>query len=316
MICKRLCISHRTIQNWENRKLEDKRKGAEKSVHNRFSEEEEDRIISVSCSDKNKDKTPYEIVAELAENGEYIGSVRSIYRVLRRRGVIIVKPKSRKNKSGDSVEIKAESPDQIYSWDISYLKRPIRGLYYYLYMFMDIWSKEIMGWKVYEEESGINARDLFNEIASGKITNGIILHSDNGGPMRSSTLRGTLEELGVIQSFSRPSVSNDNAFSESLFSTIKRNAGYPKSFNSIEEAEEWMSRFVNWYNKQHRHSSLDYVTPYQRRSGEYKEIFEKRNRTFTIARKEHPERWTGNTKYWQIKDEVFLKKPNRSKKAA
>jgi putative transposase len=314
-ICSGIGIGIRSLQNWRKNGFEDKRKGAPKVVHNKLSEAEERKIRGKACSFKYKDKTPGEIVAELAEGGEYIGSVSSFYRVLKRSNLIILNRRQRRKSKRVLAEIKAEKSDEQWSWDISYLKTAVRGKYYYLYLFTDIWDRYIVGWAIHEEESGELAKELFKKISGRLNAKGIKLHSDNGGPMRSTTFRAVLEKLEVIQTFSRPGVSNDNAFSESLFSTLKRNAGYPKKFGNIEEAREWMAKFVDWYNNEHMHTRLNYVTPAQRRNGKYIEIFNKRNETFTNARLAHPERWTRNTKIWQIEQEVFLKRGNIKKRA-
>lgn len=315
MICKGIGVTIRTLQNWRKEGLSDKRKGASKHVHNKLTEAEELKILDIACSFRYKDKTPGEIVAELAEREKYLGSVKTYYRVFKRRNLIILNRKQRR-KAKVKVEVKAISSNEQWSWDISYLKTSVRGRYYYLYLFTDVWDRYIVGWEIYEEESGELAKELFERISKKHKVKGVRLHSDNGGPMKSTTFKAVLEKLEVIQTFTRPSVSNDNAFSESLFSTLKRNAGYPKKFNSLEEAREWMSKFVNWYNNEHMHTSLNYVTPLQRRKGQDKEIFQRRNNTFALARLAHPERWTGKTKLWHIDDEVFLKKGNQNKKVS
>jgi transposase InsO family protein len=310
-----LGVNIRTIQRWKIKGLKDKRKGSIKHVHNKLSDAEEHKIVEIATSDKHKDKTPGEIVAELATEGEYIGSVRSIYRVFKRCNIVSI-DKHKKKKKVEPAEVKASRSDELWSWDISWLKSTTRGLYYYLYLFTDIFDRYIVGWAVHTEESGELAKELFEEISRKYNVKGVTLHSDNGGPMKNHTFRATLEKLEVLQSFSRPSVSNDNAYSESLFSTLKRNAGYPKCFKTIEEAKEWISKFVYWYNNEHMHTRLNYITPAQRRGGMYAEIFQRRNETFESARLAHPERWTRNTKLWHIKDEIFLKKGNHRKKAS
>ncbi len=314
-ICGGIGIEIRTLQKWRQEGLLDKRKGAPKVVHNKLTEEEERKIQGKACSFKHKEKTPGEIVAELAEEGEYIASVSSFYRVFKRSNLVILNRRQRRKSKALLVEIKARKSNEQWSWDTSYLKTSVRGKYYYLYLFTDIWDRYIVGWEIHEEESGELAKKIFEKISERLNVKGIKLHSDNGGPMKSTTFRAVLEKLEVIQTFSRPSVSNDNAFSESLFSTLKRNARYPKRFNTIEEAKEWMTKFVNWYNNEHMHTGLCYVTPAQRRKGEDKKIFENRNNTFELARLAHPERWTGKTKVWKIEQEVFLKRGNQKKKA-
>jgi transposase InsO family protein len=316
-VCEYLNIPIRTIQNWERRGLRDRRKGASKRVHNKLREEEHSEIVEIACSKRFRDITPYEIVPLLAEEGRYIASVSSFYRVLGKAGLVFYsKRRKRRRKKVEPIELKATRPYEIMSWDISWLKTNIKGKYYYLYMFVDIWSRYIVGWQVHEEESGALAKELLNEIASRTGVKGTILHSDNGGPMICSTMRATLEKLEVIASFSRPSVSNDNAYSESLFKTLKYTAGYPRSFKNIEQAREWVSKFVHWYNHEHRHSKIGYVTPLQRLNGLDKEIFARRNETFALARKRNPERWSNKIKVWENDHEVFLKKGNFKRKAS
>lgn len=315
-VCEYFELSIRTIQNWEKYGLIDKRKGALKLVHNKLTPEEETQIVKKACNHRFKDLTPYEIVPILAEEGIYIASVSSFYRVLKKVNLIFQKKRKKGSEKKELVELKATGPNQLWSWDISWLKTHIKGKYYYLYMFIDIWSRYIVGWNVYEEENGDLAKELFESISLKNKVKGVILHSDNGGPMVCATMRSTLEKLGVTPSFSRPNVSNDNAFSESLFKTLKYTAGYPKSFATLETACEWVAKFVDWYNDKHRHSGIGYVTPAQRMRGEEKTIFDKRNKTFELARIKNPGRWLRNTKIWENKQEVFIKKANFKRKAS
>lgn len=316
-MCEYLEISIRTIQHWEKNGSKDKRKGASKCVRNKLTATEESEIVKTCCNSRFMNLTPYEIVPILAEEGKYIASVSSFYRVLDKAGLLFCKRKyNKQSKKNIPEEIKASAPYEILSWDISWLKTNIQGKYYYLYMFVDIWSRYIVGWKVHEKENGQLAKELVNEINKDIDIKGSILHSDNGSPMRCSTMRATLEKLGVSPSFSRPYISNDNAYSESLFKTLKYKAGYPKCFRNIESAREWVAEFVNWYNKEHRHSKIGHVTPSQRLTGEDKKIFAKRNKAFAEARKRNPERWSKQIKKWSHEKDVVLKKGNIKRKAA
>jgi transposase InsO family protein len=315
-VCEYLKLSIRTVQNWEKNGLIDKRKGALKEVHNKLTPKEKAQIVEKACNFRFKDLTPYEIVPILAEEGIYIASISTFYRVMRKENLIFQKKRKKSLRKKEHIELKATGPNQLWSWDISWLKTTIRGKYFYLYLFMDIWSRCIVGWDIYEEESGDLAKELFEKISIKNEVKGVILHSDNGGPMISATMRATLDRLGVIPSFSRPNVSNDNAFSESLFKTLKYTAGYPKSFATLEAACEWVIKFVNWYNYEHRHSGIGYVTPVQRMKGEDKAIFIKRNKTLGLARMKNPERWTKKQMFWANEQEVFIKKGNYTRKAS
>jgi transposase InsO family protein len=175
---------------------------------------------------------------------------------------------------------------------------------------MDIYSRKIVGWEVLEEESSESAADLLRKIylkqgLSSKFP--VVLHSDNGSPMKGATMLATMQKLGVIPSFSRPSVSNDNAYSESLFRTMKYAPAYPdQPFGSLEEARAWVGNFVHWYNLEHRHSEIQYVTPEQRHRGEDAGILAQRERVYEAARKRHPERWSGETRNWSPVKQVVL----------
>lgn len=170
----------------------------------------------------------------------------------------------------------------------------MRGQFYYLYMFEDVYSRKIVGYEVYETESGDYAAGLFQRclLREQCLHRPLVLHSDNGAPMKAQTMKVKLEELGVLPSYSRPRVSNDNAFSESLFRTLKYRPGWPSSgFNSLEEARRWVDRFVNWYNHEHKHSKLRFVTPHERHSGEDAALLAQRQRVLEQAKKRTPGRW-------------------------
>jgi len=312
--CRLLMISLRTIQRWEKEILADKRKGADKKVIRKLSEEEEQEIIAICCSEKYKDMNPHEIVPDLAENGVYIASESTFYRVLRKKGLL----KHRSNrkpgkKRGKPPELKATGPDQVWCWDITYLKSSVSGIYFYCYMIKDIWTKEIVGWAVHDIECGELAEELFKSLVNKYDLRNVHLHSDNGGPMKKASLLVALYDLGVMPSFSRPRVSNDNPYIESLFSTMKYKADYPKSFKDIETARDWIDNFVNWYNNEHRHSAIGYVTPGQRRLGHDKKLFVRRNETMKKAREKHPERWGNKIKKWEVIKEVYLNKADNKK---
>lgn len=168
---------------------------------------------------------------------------------------------------------------------------------------MDIYSRKIVGWQVYEEESSALAGELMTDICQreGILPEQVILHSDNGSPMKSATLLATLQELGVIPSFSRPSVSNDNPYSESLFRTLKYSPGYPdRPFIDLLAARTWVQLFVDWYNYEHLHSAINFVTPEQRHRGLDVEILAQRKQVYEQAKSNHPERWSGDIRNWDL----------------
>lgn len=305
--CEILDISTRTISRWAENPGGDKRSSEKKEPANKMSAQEEEQIVSICCSERFRNTAPNEIVAILAEEGVYIASESTMYRVLRKRGLLKHRTESKPGtKSKKPEELKATGPNQVLSWDITYLKTIIKGQFFYLYLFEDIWSRLIVAWEVHAYESGEVASEIMKKLHREQCLQGVHLHSDNGSPMKSATMLATLQKLGVSPSFSRPQVSNDNPHPESLFRTLKYNVGYPKSFETIEEARAWVAKFVNWYNNEHRHSRIKYVTPMQRHTGEDKEILEKRKRTYEEARSRNPHRWSRGIRNWDHIDTVYL----------
>lgn len=295
--------------------MHDNRKGAIKRVPRKLSETERAKILEIACNSRFKDSTAHEIVPLLLEDGEYYGSVRTFYRVLKSADMLYnrsnSKDKKKKNKPPEKI---ATGPNQVWVWDITLLKSDVRGLFYYAYVIKDIYDKSIVGWEIHESESGENAKALFRRLARKNKMSGIHLHSDNGSPMKSITLLEFLNELHVGNSYSRPRVSNDNAFIESFFKTMKYCPSYPKYFKSLDDSRIWMAEFIHWYNNFHLHSALGYITPMQKRKGKDIAIFKKRNKALKEAKNLYPERWgKRKTKQWIPLEIVVL---NPDEKAA
>lgn len=309
--CEVIGISAKTFQRWNQPdNQQDGRLEAKHEPANKLSEVERQRIIKVANEPEYAALPPSKIVPMLADKGLYIASESSFYRVL----VVANQLKHRlKSKSKRSIKkpraLTAGSPNQIYSWDITYLSTQVKGLFLYLYLVLDIYSRKIVGWQVYEKESSALAADLMTDICQreGVKRDQVILHSDNGSPMKGATLLATLQELGIIPSFSRPSVSNDNPYSESLFRTLKYRPEYPEqAFEDLLAARTWVQEFVDWYNTEHLHSSIHFVTPEQRHTGEDVTILAKRKQVYLQAKSAHPERWQGEIRNWDPIKEVHL----------
>jgi transposase InsO family protein len=222
-------------------------------------------------------------------------------------------------KNNKPSEFIAYGPNQVWTWDISYLPGNIKGIYYYLYMIVDVYSRKIVGFSVHEQELSEHAANLITQacIDEHVLPNQVVLHSDNGGPMKGATMLAKLEELGVIPSFSRPSVSDDNPYSEALFRTVKYHPTFPmlEKFAHIVASRQWSEKFVSWYNNEHLHSALKFVTPHQRHSGADVAIRMNRHAVYTAAKVQHPERWSKATRNWSLPDRVTLnpkKKVNQS----
>ena len=185
----------------------------------------------------------------------------------------------------------------------------MRGQFYYLYLILDIYSRKVVGWEVYEQERGDLASAVVQRaVLAEKCRKTLqVLHADNGSPMKGATLRVTLQQLGIEPSYSRPRVSNDNAYSESSFRTLKYRPGFPhEGFDNLASARAWVHDFVIWYNETHRHSAIRFVTPHERHRGEESAVLKKRVALYEAAKEKHPERWSGKTRNWTAAGEVWL----------
>jgi len=312
--CEVLDLSVRTYQRWKRGSHADRRKGAKRNVRRKLTAEERQKVIAAACEKRFANCTPYEIVAILAQEGTYLASVSTFYRILRAEGKLHHRSECRPaTKHAAPPELAASGPNQVFSWDITYLKTRVSGMFLYAYLVVDVWSRKIVGWSVETEESEQHAAELFRSLARRLNLRNARLHSDNGNPMKGATMLMTLYALGVIPSFSRPRVHDDNPYSESLFKTLKYTVGYPRYFADLEHAREWMASFIDWYNTEHLHSALGYVTPQQRHDDSAKAIFEVRNRTLEHAYKRHPERWSRPPKTWSAPNVVYLNPSDATK---
>lgn len=289
--------------------LEDGRKGPTTKPGNCLSEIERAKIIKIATSEEFINKSPHQIVPTLADRGEFIASESSFYRVMKASEALAHRGRSLPRVVVRPKALQATRPNEVYSWDITYLLSALRGEYFYLYMFLDVFSRKIVGWRVHATQSADLSSILLTEICSeqGISPNQLTSHADNGGPMKGATMLVTMQKLGVMPSFSRPSVSDDNPFSESLFKTLKYCPQYPtKPFESIEEATIWVEAFVDWYNNEHLHSGIKFVTPSARHAGQDAEILAKRNIIYKEAQVKNPLRWSKQTRNWQRVEVVKL----------
>jgi putative transposase len=311
--CEVLELSPRTLQRWRDEEgiREDARTAAARDCvpANRLGDAEREAILQVVNQPEFAPLPPSQIVPALADQGRYIASESSFYRVLRDADQLKPRGKSRAPSRRRPQPFEATAQNQLWSWDITYLATTLKGRFFYLYLIMDVFSRKIVGWEIFERECAEHASSVFHKahLREGVQGRELVLHSDNGAPMKGATMLATLQRLGVVPSFSRPSTSNDNPFSEALFKTLKYRPEYPsKPFNSLEAARRWVHTFVHWYNEQHRHSALKFVTPGQRHRGEDKEILRRRERLYGAARARRPERWSAATRNWQRQSTVLL----------
>ena len=308
--CEVVGLPARTVQRWRAQGGgEDRRCGPKTAPRNRLSEAERAKVLKVANNAENRDLSPKQIVPRLADQGVYLASESTFYRLLRAAGQMTHRAASRPSRSRKPREQVATGPCQVWSWDITYLRSAVRGQFHYLYLFMDVWSRKIVGWTVEDHESNETAAQLFTRICTslGTDPQGIVLHADNGGPMKGSTMLATLQRLGVVPSFSRPRVCDDNPFSEALFRTLKYRPAYPRRpFASIDQARAWVANFVAWYNTEHLHSAIGFVTPDDRHHGRDVALLEHRRRVYQQARRRHPERWARRPRTWNRIETVHL----------
>lgn len=305
--CEALEISISTFERWRNGKISDNRKGSHKTVVRKLSDEERQSIIDISCSSEYKDENPYKIVASLLSKGTYIASESSFYRVLREEGLVKHRGNSRpKHSHNKPPELVATGPNQVWTWDITWLHSSIRGLFYYGYAIIDIWDRSIVKWAIHDREDDVYAKELFQSAFEENGYPNVFVHSDNGSPMKGISLMALFYELGITNSYSRPRVSDDNPFIESWFKTLKNHITYPQKFRTLENARTWFADFVNSYNGSHQHSGLNYITPAQVRSGKYSSIIQKRNETMKKAYSKNPVRWSNGVKQLPEQHIVYL----------
>jgi len=299
--CATAGLSARTLQRWVTSDG-DGRRGPNRAPANKLSDAERRKVIAVATGPEFRDASPKQIVPLLADRGVYVASESTMYRVLHdadlqhRRGR--TRPPTPRPR-----EHRADGPWQLASWDITYLPSCVRGQFFYLYLVEDVWSRKILGWAVHDVESAEYSAALVERIrveaGSGVDLAGWILHSDNGSAMKGATMLATLQRLGVVPSFSRPRVSDDNPYVESLFRTAKYCPHFPlRRFDSIDDARSWVAAFVGWYNDEHQHSGIGFVAPSDRHAGRDVAILAARRATYARARERHPERWARATRQW------------------
>jgi len=318
--CVELGLDPRTVQRWRSQPVgsQDARRGPKATPRQKLSAEEQAKVLELVNSPEFRNLSPKQIVPRLADVGLYFASESSIYRLLRKAGQLkhrgAAQPRTRKRPD----EVVATGPNQVWSWDITYLPSPVRGQFYYLYLFVDVWSRRIMKAVVLTEESAEHAARLLLEACDehGVDPKKLTLHSDNGAPMKGATMLATMQALGIIPSFSRPSVSDDNPYSEALFRTLKYVPSYPrKPFASLEAAWAWVERFVAWYNGEHQHSAIGFVTPDARHNGRDIAVLRARRAVYQAAQQRHPQRWSGSSRAWDAPAEVALNPRDLSTRA-
>jgi putative transposase len=301
-------IDARTLQRWKagdglshgDHRVDAVRPGPSHAL----SDAERARIIEVANEPRFADTPPARMVPMLADEGIYLASVSSFHRVLRAHGQMHRRGRAQPpRKSGPPRTHLATCPGQVWCWDVTFLPSRVQGRWFYLYLILDLYSRKIVGFEVHDTDTAEHAAHLARRTA---LTEGIhampkrpVLHGDNGATLKAMTVLAMLHWLGIMPSYSRPRVSDDNAFVEALFRTAKYRPVFPqKGFSELAAARQWASRFVHWYNHEHRHSGIRYVTPAQRHAGHDRALLAERHAIYQRAQERNPRRWTGATRNW------------------
>ena len=315
LACELLGLSERTVQRWRHTSKDKRTDTIHPSPANKLSEEERATLLATINLPEYASLTPHQIVPKLADQGIYLASESSIYRIMKAAGQGQRRGRSKPPQKRPLTTHQASGPNQVWCWDITWLPTTVKGKFFYWYMMKDIYSRKLVVNEVHENESSENAshllwRGCLRERIAGKP---LVLHSDNGTAMRGANMLSAMYDLGVVPSFSRPRVSNDNAYAEALFKTAKYCPQWPeRPFDTLEEARLWVMQFVEWYNEQHCHSALKYLTPGQRHRGESSALLTQRAQVYQLARQKHPLRWSEGTRNWKLNDSVYLN-PEKAK---
>lgn len=312
-VAQLMALSERTIKRWRegDHVAADRRPDSQPAPQpHQLTPEEEQAMLDTCNLSEFRSLPPSQIVPALADKGIYIASESSFYRVLKKHRQLSHRGRRQPPRQvPEPTSFTATGPNQVYSWDISYCPSTVKGLFFYLYLILDVYSRKIVAWEVHESESGDHARALVERalIREGCWDHPPVLHSDNGAPMTSYTLKSRLAELGMAMSYSRPRVSNDNPYSESLFRTVKYCPKWPpKGFKSLEAVRQWMLRFEHAYNEQHLHSGINFVTPGARHRCEDQHQLAYRKAVYEQAKRNNPKRWSGETRNWEAVGAVPL----------
>jgi transposase InsO family protein len=308
--CEVVGISARTLQRWEaHQGLEsgDGRPGARRPMPaHALSEAERAEVLRVANEPRFADMPPARIVPMLADEGIYVASESTFARVLRAHGQMRHRGRAKApRQSRPPTTHIATAPRQLWCWDMTFLPAQVAGRWFYLYLILDVYSRKIVGFEVHEDDDSDHAARLVQRTALAEGIHAMpreerpVLHGDNGATLKATTVLAMLWWLGVKPSYSRPRVSDDNAFVESLFRTAKYRPEFPSTgFADLSAARQWALAFVHWYNHDHRHSGIRYVSPAQRHEGNDLNILAARHEVYQGARERNPARWSGRTRDW------------------
>ena len=287
--------------------------------HRRLSDVERQAVLDALTSERFCDKSVRQVWAELLDDGVYLCSVRTMYRILAENAAVRERRDQRRHPEYTRPELLATGPKQLWSWDITKLKGPYTWTYYYLYVLLDVWSRNVVGWLLADRESSTLAVELIRQSCQreGIRENQLTVHADRGSSMRSKPVAFLLADLGVTRTHSRPYTSTDNPYSEAQFKTLKYQPEFPTRFGSVEDARAFLRRYFDWYNNEHRHDGIGLVTPAQRHRGTDTVVYEKRQEVMAAFYERCPERFVkGMPSPPELPGEVWINKPDQAVKVA
>lgn len=314
-MCQALSLSRATYYRYVNGKDNPNHPAPHDSSttpSNAMTSEEKQHVLNLLHTERFVDQTPYQVYYSLLDEGAYYCSIRSMYRLLTEQGETVDRRAQRQHRDAVKPELIACVPNEVWSWDITKLLSLQRLVYYYLYVILDIYSRFVVGWLIADRECQKLAHDLIQTTAlrQGIQPGQLTLHADNGPSMTSGTVAQLLEHMGVVKSHNRPYTSNDNPFSESQFKTLKYCSAFPSRFASLAEAEQFCQQFFQWYNHQHYHSGIAYLTPYSVHNGQADKILAKRHETLIQAYHNRPERFGMKVPERKVIKPAYINPPN------
>jgi putative transposase len=277
-----------------------------------LSKHEQERVLQELCSERFVDQSPRQVYATLLDEGEYLCSWRTMYRLLKARSASSDRRRVRQHPTYTKPELVARAPNQVWSWDITYLKTLIRGCFYYLYVVLDIYSRYVVGWLIADRECQEFAEQLLSDTIHKQcvLPGDLTIHADRGAPMKSQSVCMLLDKLGVDRSHSRPRVSNDNPYSEAGFRTLKYCPDFPDRFDDFEQAQAFCRRYFDRYNTQMHHSGIALLTPSQVHYGQAAKVLAARQATLDVAFARNPRRFGGRRPFaGKLPDQVWINAP-------
>ena len=318
-VCTALEVSRASVHRHRRALTDPPRVGKPRAPSVRsLPESERGQVLAQLSTPRFADQTPTEVYATLLDEGVYLCSIRTMYRILSAQGEVVERRRQRRHPVYQKPELLAEGPNQVWSWDITKLMGPVKWSYFYLYVILDIFSRRVVGWRIEDTESATLFKALFKDAMAKHAVppDQLTLHADRGGPMKAKATALMLADLGVVKSHSRPHTSNDNPFSEAHFKTLKYQPEFPKRFQTIDEARAFCRRFFDWYNEHHHHAGIGLMTPDQIHFGQADALYAARQIALDAAFLSTPERFVRQRpKPPQIPTAVWINPPEKTEPA-